>query len=49
MGKYVLLKFLFNEELVEKIVDFICKYDFYFFKNIFVDFVVCKVENLELK
>ena len=27
MGKYVPLKFLFNEELAEKIADSICKYD----------------------
>ncbi|WP_368935992.1 DNA alkylation repair protein [Bacillus sp. SH8-8] len=49
MGKYVPLKFLFNEELAEKIADSICKHDPYFSKNIFVDSVACKVENLELK
>ena len=49
MVKYVPLKFLFNEELAEKIADSICKHDPYFSKNIFVDSVACKVENLELK
>ena len=49
MGKYVPLKFLFNEELAEKIADSICKHDPCFSKSIFVDSVACKVENLELK
>ncbi|PGV51814.1 hypothetical protein COD89_29425 [Bacillus thuringiensis] len=49
MGKYVPLKFLFNEELAEKIADSICKHDPNFSKRIFVDSVTYKVENLELK
>ncbi len=49
MGKYVPLKFLFSEELAEKIADSICKHDPNFSKRIFVDSVTYKVKNLELK
>lgn len=49
MSKYVPLKFLFNEELAEKMADSICKHDPTFSKRNFVSSVTCKVENLELK
>lgn len=49
MGKYVPLKFLFNEKLAEKMADSICKHDPTFSKRNFVSSVTCKVENLELK
>ncbi|AJH76468.1 DNA alkylation repair enzyme family protein [Bacillus cereus ATCC 4342] len=49
MGKYVPLKFLFNEELAEKMADSICKHDPTFSKRNFVSSVTCNVENLELK
>lgn len=48
MGKYVPLKFLFNEELAEKMADSISKHVPNFLKK-FVDSVTYKVENLELK
>ncbi|MGG0080118.1 3-methylpurine-DNA glycosylase [Bacillus cereus] len=49
MGKYVPLKFLFNEELAEIMADSICKHDPNFPKRNFVSSVTCKVEKLELK
>ncbi|TKI91978.1 DNA alkylation repair protein, partial [Bacillus cereus] len=36
MGKYVPLKFLFNEKLAEKMADSICKHDPTFSKRNFV-------------
>ncbi|MED1404790.1 hypothetical protein P4U07_18540, partial [Bacillus mycoides] len=49
MGNYVPLKFLFNEELAEKMADSISKHVPNFSKKNFVDSVTYKVENLELK
>lgn len=48
MGKYVPLKFLFNEELAEKwLILFVNT--ILLSKRNFVSSVTCKVENLELK
>ena len=48
MGKYVPLKFLFNEELAEKWLILFVNMILISLKT-FVASVTCKVENLELK
>ena len=49
MGKYVPLKFLFNEELAEKWLILFVNTILLSLKRNFVSSVTCNVENLELK